>query len=877
MSDVIVPGEGPTPARWAIVGERPGEEEGHRGRPFVGKTGQEQDRHLERGGLHRRDGYLTNLCKDYIPGNPSPTPEDVERWGPQLLKELRRVKPRFIISAGHHSTRFFLGESAYLEAVHGIPHAWSDGNGHSAVVIPTYHPAAHFYQPDLLQYIVWDYGRACAAIKGKLKVSPASDEYPNPRYMDLASPEELFALMYGCPVIATDTEGVPGSEWSFQVCGTFGVAGVARKSRPFFKSALRQFVRQLRGKVLVGHNLMYEFQMFYALGLDILDPDLEIEFFDTQMAAYLLCIEPQSLKMLARRHCGMVMHEYMEVVGKAGLDKQLAYLEKVFESKWPEPEERIERENDGTSRIYRPQPVGRRAESILTDYYSGKLDKEGKPTDPLKRWRKVDRDLRRTVERRIGKMPIGTLADIPLREAVHYSGRDPDATLRLYPKMKAALEAEGLTDLMNLKMRMLPVVAQMRINGILGEREAFETLRDRMWDEMDVLSGKISRQFMGGKPFNPASQPQTETLMRRQGLVGEKKTKKGRMSTSKKSIEHLRFDNPAIDMLENWRERQKIKDSFCESVLDNWPDDPSALQVRVHCDIKTTRVSSGRFSASLLDDEPSAPLLAIPVRSTLGKAVRDCYRAEEGYELLSADLDQAEMRLMADESNDARLVKLFNEGKLDIHTDTASKMFGVPYDKVDKMKHRYPAKRVGFGVITGIQGKGLLDQLRMVGILNYDVDDCDRFIRDWLKIYPGVAKYMQWCRDECRRNGGVIKDRWGMPRYLPAILDERREAKYDRLEAERQTHSHRIQGGAQGYLQNVMAWLRRPLARYGDLTRFILQIHDELIFEVAADPEIKQEVYDIVIDGMVNHGGTKLRVPVKSSGSYALRWGGLKD
>jgi DNA polymerase-1 len=385
----------------------------------------------------------------------------------------------------------------------------------------------------------------------------------------------------------------------------------------------------------------------------------------------------------------------------------------------------------------------------------------------------------------------------------------------------------------------------------------------------------MSKKYMGGKPFNPASGPQTEVLLRRRGLEGEKKTKTGRMSTSKKSIEHLRFTDAAVADLEDWREHQKIRDSFAEPVLANWPDDASIHFVRVRCDLKISRVTSGRFSGALLDDVPSSPLLAIPVRTALGKSVRDCYEAEDGYILGSYDLDQAEMRLMADESGDARLVKLFREGKVDIHTDTASKMFGIPPSRVDKMKHRYPAKRVGFGVITGIQGRGLLDQLRMVGILDYDERDCDKFIRDWLKIYPGVEDYMKWCRSECRRQGGVIKDRWGMPRYLPAILDDSKEAKYDRLEAERQTHSHRIQGGAQGWLQNVMGWLWRELRPYGDAVRFILQIHDELLFEVARG--LEEEVGRIIMKGMVEHGGAKLKVPVKSSGSWAHTWGKLKD
>lgn len=859
LNGVIVPGAGNIRARWAVVGERPGETEAWERTPFVGKAGKAQNAHLHRNGLLRTEGYFTNVCQDYIADNPAPTPADVERWRPTLLKELNRVRPKFIIAAGQYAARFFLGSNTYLEAAHGIPHQWSDGNGLSATVIPVYHPAAPFHQPDLLQFVVWDYARAAAAIKGKIDLTPPVDQFPNARYWV----EELNPRIGGQNPIALDSEGTPGDVFSFQACQAIGCGQVFLGRTPPIR----------KGSTVVFHNGMYELLMAHSLGVDLLDPDLDLRFFDTMMAAYLLCIEPQSLKMLAKRHCGMEMKEYAEVVGEAGLKKQLAYLERVFEESWPDPEHRVERSNDGTTRLYRPQPVGRRAEAILVDYHSGKVDKEGNLCDPLKRWRKVDRELRRMVERRLGRMPIGTLRDVPLADAVYYAGRDPDACLRLFPKLNSALEAEGLTGLMNIKMAMLPCVATMRIEGILGERQAFEVLRDEMWDQMDVLSGKISKKYMRGKPFNPASAPQTRELMRRRGLQGEKKTKTGQISTSKKSIEHLRFEDESIEMLEQWRERQKTKDSFCESVLDNWPEDTPRCYI--HTDIKITRVTSGRFSGSLLDDEPSAPLLAIPVRSSLGKSVRRCYIADPGYVLGEWDLDQAEMRVMADESGDETLVRLFNEGKLDIHTDTASKMFGVPYKNVDKMKHRYPAKRVGFGVITGIQGPGLLDQLRMAGVLNYSLDDCEHFIREWLRIYPGVQQYMLWCREECRRNGGVIKDRWGMPRYLPAILDQSREAKYDRLEAERQTHSHRIQGGAQGLLQVAMAAQWRRLRRYGELVRPILQIHDAVMYKVIDDPDIREEVNATIVDTMCNT--TKLKVPVRTSSGFAYNWGDLKD
>jgi len=875
----VVHGEGPSPCNVMLVGEAPGQHEAEQGRPFVGRTGVAQDRILRQVGLTRSKMYITNLKKNYDPGNPQPTARDVVEWGPTLLKEIADVNPRFIIATGAHSIRFFLGPDAHIEAVHGIPHHW-DGVGASRTILPTYHPAAHFYSPDILAHTIYDYSRAAAAIRGKLDVDTPIDRHPNPIYYDLDDLSWDWYIGQLDSEIALDTEGVPGAEWSVQVSVAEGTGFTLRRSHPKYARAiklLRTKLRKLRPTILI-HSALYDVEMCLGLGLDFLDDLSACPIYDSMMAAYIMCVEPQSLKMLARRHCGMVMREYEEVIGTVGTELQLAWLDRALEltRSWPKPEARVEKDNDGTTRVYQPQPIARRIEAILVDFHTGKKNNKGAEVvvNPRSRWRKCDRDLRLEVEAVMGKMPIGTLADVPLPEAIAYAGRDPDATLRVCRKMRTALASQpGGTKLMDLKMRMLRAAVAMKVNGILGRRSAFEALSEEMDDKCDLIRDRISRTFLGGRKFNPMSSDQTAELMRRRGLKGEKKTKSGKMSTSKKSIEHLRFQDESIEELEQWREHSKIRSSFTEPVLEHWPG--STELVRVKCDLKITRVSSGRFSAALLDDQPSAPLLAIPVRSDLGKAVRGCYEAEEGYLLGSYDLDQAEMRLMADESNDRRLVHLFNDGKIDIHTDTAAKIFKLEVGKVDKMKHRYPAKRVGFGVITGIQGPGLLDQLRMAGISGWTVKQCTQLINDWLDLYPGVATYMEECRSECRRNGGIVYDRWGMPRHLPQILNETDEGFYERLEAERQTHSHRIQGGAQGYLQNVMAYLWTALRPYGDLVRFLLQIHDELIFEVHED--IHSEVGEVIHDAMVNHGGTRLKVPVKSSGSWARTWDKLKD
>lgn len=879
-----------------IIGERPVEEDIKAGRHFRGDVGKIVRRHFSHWDLDVSEFRQEYLCPDFQYGTYVASQADIERHTPRLYEEIERVRPATIITIGTTVARVLLGAGVHIEAIHGMPYAWTSPFGVPSTVMPLYSPAAAMVKQDLLGHVWWDHQRAAKLIKGHLQWSPVKDLHPSPRYYDISEGVIDWYFSQIDEAVGIDTEGVPRSDgsgcWSVQVTATPGTGMVIRNDHPDYRKFIKTLKYYIRKKrpTLVVHNALYDLEMTFPVGLDFLFGKdlLDMPLFDTQMAAYLLGVEPQSLKMLAYRHCGMAMKEYAETVGEAGKDKQIDYLEKILTIKWPKPEARVEHENDGTNRVYTPQPVERRAQVILNDVYGEKIDKDGELVDPLKRWRKVDPALRLMVERKLGAFPIGTLADIPLQEAVNYAGRDPDAAFRLYPIMKEMLRVNKLTELMDLKMGMLRAAVAMKMTGILGRRTSFVNLVEDMQDNMDRLGDQISKRFFRGRPFNPASADQTRVLMSMHQLTGEKKTKgdkdgkNKKVSTSKKSIEHLRFQHDSIELLQQWREHQKCKDSFGESALKNWPDgDPPDYTppelVRIKTDLKITRVSSGRFSAAILDDQASAPLLAIPVRTKLGKVVRDCYEAEDGYVIGSWDLDQAEMRLMAHESRDSHMMELFNEGKIDIHGDTAARCFKIPYEVAmaseNKMIYRYPAKRCGFGVITGIQDNGLLDQLRMAGCKGWDVQKVGRLRADWFKVFTGVADYMEQCHRECRKNNGIIRDRWGMPRYLPNIFAE---SQYDKWEAQRQTHSHRIQAGAQGWLQHAMAWMWKEARPFGDAVRFILQIHDSIMLEVADG--LQEEVDTLMVAAMTGEGpGIHLDVPMRCKGAYAKSWGQMKD
>jgi DNA polymerase I-like protein with 3'-5' exonuclease and polymerase domains len=244
------------------------------------------------------------------------------------------------------------------------------------------------------------------------------------------------------------------------------------------------------------------------------------------------------------------------------------------------------------------------------------------------------------------------------------------------------------------------------------------------------------------------------------------------------------------------------------------------------------------------------------------------------------------MRYMAHLSKDELLNRFFHTPGADIHSETAIRCFGLPsyqpnakheeefkerYSVVDEMQHRYPSKRAGFGIITNIQGPGLLDQLRMFGCKGWDIDKCDHLIMEWLKVYKGVGNFLDQCKREVRQSGEV-RDYWGMPRYLPGVWSDDPKT---RAEAERAASSHKIQGGAQGMIQRSMAWLKgyvRGLRQAGEDVRWILQIHDEVILY------FRNHLWDtmdpLVREGLTEHS-LKLSVPVKCSGSHGKRWSDL--
>lgn len=648
---MIVPGTGKTPNDIMIVGEGPGAQEAREGEPFVGKSGQALSVYMQLGGLELGDCYKTNVVKHFVEGNPDPTPADIARWTPELEREIAMVRPKVIIAVGRFAAQWFLGDDAIISVVHGLPHTAGVFDetrlfrAGGAVVLPTYHPAFGFRNNDARALLMDDYERVGVAVRDYLagkQLDFRDDEWAGREdYWD-ATGCEFAQYLERCAgdEIGIDTEGYEHSPWSIQVSCAPGEGVTLRYLQPDFAvgvAALQKLID--RGVLLVGHNfVMHDLAVMRACGVDVSNARI----WDNYYALYLLRLEPLGQKPAAWRWCGMRGQTYKELIAGAGEQRQLDYLWEVRNNEWAKPEPYLDWGNDGTAKMKQPNHVHRYVDGILEAYYAGQAsdevedegDESAARTAPLtKRWQRMHVNVRGPVEAVMGEFPIPTLDDVPLDLAVRYASRDPDQALRLYHKLLPELEAKGVMGIMQRSVDVLPVFEEMQSTGLPASRSKFVALRDKMWHEMEELGRHISCEYYGGKPFNPKATEQVASLMRRHGLVGTKRTPTGRMSTGKPSIEHLRYEHPAIEAVMTWREKQHIKDMFCDPTLELM--DASADVQTIKCRIKIANTTTRRLATA----DPN--LLAFPKHEKpggdYGKQVRRCFECPDGQVWLECD------------------------------------------------------------------------------------------------------------------------------------------------------------------------------------------------------------------------------------------------
>jgi DNA polymerase I len=484
-------------------------------------------------------------------------------------------------------------------------------------------------------------------------------------------------------------------------------------------------------------------------------------------------------------------------------------------------------------------------------------------TDIRARWDKIVEDgIATNAIAACGPMDEPTLDDIPLTDAINYAGADADCTLQLNPILDERIAALGLRKALEIDYAVIPMIAHMMEVGMLVDREHFAQLETTFDDYLQDLTYSI--QSIAGPEFSPSSPDHVAVLLfERLGLPSTRKTKSGkRPTTDDKALEALKYAHPVVPLLLEFREVQKLAGTYCG--LPVFADHYD----RIHPHLTLTRVPSGRLASS----DPN--LLAIPTRTELGREIRRGFIAGPGRVLASADLNQIEMRCMAHISGDERMLEGFHTG-VDIHNQTAGLMFNIRPETATASQRDH-GKQVGFGIINGITASGYVDQMYLRGAWKFDERDyqghlteAQRMIDLYLvKAYPGVQAMFDDTWSEGRRNGFVRDSLSGRIWRLPGL---RSSIDKVRFEAQRQATNFKIQTMAQSIIKLAMAevWGNRDLID-GDC---LLQVHDELIFELGDDYNL-QNCCDTIVALM--ESVDVLSIPVRAKCKVGQTWADLK-
>jgi DNA polymerase I-like protein with 3'-5' exonuclease and polymerase domains len=823
---------------------------------------------------------IGNVCNCRPPNNAEPKPNQIAACSHWLDLYLSLANPQIIVAMGAFAIRRILGPNAgTVEHLHGRTIVLPTGQ----IVLPCYHPAAALYDTSTLRQVNEDF----QVLRGLVTDHPVSDyivtdDYPNPIYTVADTPALVSQMrdeVRDVGEFAIDTETVNRNTelWSAQVSCVPGTA--------WFVPMAPKYTGKLDLKSWSSTAIVH-YYLSDIKWLDILDG----KFIDTMVMAYLLGL-PQGLKELAHRLCGVEMTTYQEMVRPYQLELTMEYLSKVMSQQWPKPEpvEETNWDNDAgkiITSLRKPQPMNQKVKRILTDYA-----KDSSKVDPYERWKSISQPERNIVEEVLGLMPESDLSRIPFDDAVAYSSRDAQVTLRVKHKMAKLITECGLDFILNnVDLAILPMINEMMQNGMPLDLPHLKSLSAdyaiRMATVAERAAGKV------GHPFNPNSAKQVETLVYDElGFeYNGHLTQTKKRSTDDRELKKIQ--HPVITDILEYRRLLKNKTSFADSMVENAKPHQMSVFVDgiekqteiwcIHTTLKTTRVDTGRISSS----DP-INLQAIPVRNKEAKKIRNGVSCRLGWKMAAADFSGQEMRLMTHASQCKFFLELFHRGG-DAHTEMAARIFGLSLDEAGKERYRYPTKRLNFGVIYGISAKGLADdiaehvaEVRQDAIAEgeaipdipvWSEQDCDKLIVDWYKLCPEVKDYRLEKIAEARRFG-YVTDIFGRRRYTPEVscpIQDIREA------GERYAGNFPIQGGSATITKLAMAalWKDRDVRGWRELVRFLIQIHDDITVEFRDTPGFESQV----VNWMETTMGSvvKFSIPMPADVKTGFRWGSLE-
>jgi DNA polymerase-1 len=445
-----------------------------------------------------------------------------------------------------------------------------------------------------------------------------------------------------------------------------------------------------------------------------------------------------------------------------------------------------------------------------------------------------------------GKSAI-TFDKVPVDEATKYAAEDADITLRLWQAFKPKLHQRRVTTVYEtLERPLVPVLAQMEMHGIKVDRDTLSRMSNAFAQKMAGLEAEIHE--LAGESFNVGSPKQLgEILFDKMGIEGGKKGKTGAYATGADILEDLATEHELPARVLDWRQLSKLKSTYTDALQDHIHPETG----RVHTSYSIAGANTGRLAST----DPN--LQNIPVRTEEGRRIREAFIAEEGKVLLSLDYSQIELRILAHIADIPSLKQAFSD-ELDIHAMTASEMFNVPIEGMDPMVRRQ-AKAINFGVIYGISGFGLARNLRIPRA------EAQAFIDTYFERFPGIRAYMDDTIAFAKEHG-YVGTLFGRRINTTEINAKGPHAGF----ARRAAINAPIQGTAADVIRRAM--IRMPDAIAHLPAKMLLQVHDELIFEVdegAVEDTIS--VVQAVMEGAADPA-VKLDVPLIVDAGQGLNW-----
>lgn len=834
LSQYVKPFDTPG-SQYTIIGEAPGAEEVQQGSPFVGASGQEQNQYLHNAGLGRHIFHIRNIVQCRPPGNRDPKPAEIECCQQYLLQYLEENRPKVIGAVGRFSSRWFLGDHMSMEYCHGIPHTITIA-GYTPTIIPIYHPAAGMKSTILMTHIAQDYQALGDTIRGAVTprqwpMPPTKVNYADFPHFPMETPN----------TIAIDTETYPdGSPWCLTYCLDSDVyrGRIIMATDTDNLNTLQRLVSSHKVTTIL-HNALFDLRVLAQMGVH------PAKVHDTMVISYLLQDLPLGLKPLSYRLVDMVLSEYTSVIHNAQQEKALEYLLTVQSMDWPDPDQTLIWEK-GIPKVKTPQNIKKKITRLLKAYSNDPA------TDLYNKWSKIEYNGGRgQVEAVLGAMPRASLADVNRESAIEYACADAVATYKIYNILSHRITDMGLWNTFNRDMRIIPMISDMMDTGILIDKTHLKTLSNTLQFEKDTLEAEIN-SITG--TLNPASTQQVAKALYKLGVY-----RTPTMSTDAETLDSHKFKHPIIPLISRWRGLDKLQSTYTDP-LPNHADEDG----RIHTKLSNTNTVTGRLASS----RPN--LQNIPARSEEGKQIRHAFIAQEECSLVSLDYSQIEMRCVAHMSQDPTMIKMFLED-LDIHSETAARMFRLPLEEIDKDKHRRPAKSIGFGVVYGMGPYKLQTQMRAQGI-EYSIEECEDLISMWFGVYPKIYEYMDMVHSEARRNG-LVRDYFGRYRLIPET-----RSVFPRIvnAGLRQAGNFPIQSMAQQIIKQAMGDLNGIYQELQEGGRWVcnplMQIHDELIWEMSKEIiETAVPIIKCIMESVV-----ELCMPIVVDHNIGQTWGELK-